>query len=87
MSVPKLIIKGVKIVGKWNWLEKMRCVVCNLPLESVKDEIVYCPHCRLPAHKKHILEWLHGHSVCPCPRKLPLREDQLIKSRGVIGEG
>ena len=40
------------------------CMVCELPLEP-GDTLAYCPHCGNPAHKVHLLEWLHVKNYCP----------------------
>lgn len=39
-------------------------MVCDLRLNSA-DEILHCPHCGNPAHKDHLLEWLHVKRSCP----------------------
>jgi hypothetical protein len=45
-----------------------RCIVCNLPVTRA-DDVVFCPHCGNPAHKDHMLEWLHTHDYCPVCEK------------------
>jgi hypothetical protein len=50
------------------------CMVCNLSLRH-SDDIVWCPHCLSPAHRIHLLEWLHVKGRCPmCDRELNERE-------------
>lgn len=45
-----------------------KCIVCNLAI-SKADEVVFCPHCGSPAHREHMLEWLHTHDYCPVCEK------------------
>jgi Zn finger protein HypA/HybF involved in hydrogenase expression len=40
------------------------CIVCNSNLDSA-DDLLFCPHCGRPAHKIHLLEWLHVKNRCP----------------------
>ncbi|TFG05366.1 MAG: hypothetical protein EU536_02010 [Promethearchaeota archaeon] len=48
---------------------RLRCMVCNLTIEPVKEEIVYCPHCNTPAHRTHLIEWLKIKRTCPNCKK------------------
>jgi hypothetical protein len=41
-----------------------RCMVCGLNLYP-SDQIAYCIHCGNPAHKTHLLEWVHVKGQCP----------------------
>ncbi|MHA1144488.1 MAG: hypothetical protein ACTSRW_07110 [Candidatus Helarchaeota archaeon] len=77
MSVPqkRFIIRNIITVGKWDWNEKKKCIVCNLIIKDDDDEIVTCPHCRKQAHKKHMLDWLKIRAVCPnCKKKIRQRD-------------
>ncbi len=60
--------------GKSDSWTGLNCVVCNLPLQY-GDDVVWCPHCLSPAHRTHLLEWLHVKGTCPmCGRELDERE-------------
>lgn len=41
-----------------------KCTVCGLQLTQ-DDDVVWCPHCGNPAHRNHLLEWIHRRSRCP----------------------
>jgi hypothetical protein len=41
-----------------------KCMVCDLELTS-GDDVVWCPHCGNPAHRRHLLEWVHVRGCCP----------------------
>jgi hypothetical protein len=56
--------------------ERQTCTVCNLPLND-GTQFVWCPYCGRPAHKVHLLEWLHVKSLCPACRQ-HLREDEIL---------
>ena len=46
------------------------CIVCNLPIYD-SEETLKCPHCGLPSHKPHLLEWVKIKNSCPnCDYKL-----------------
>jgi len=46
------------------------CMVCNLELHE-GDDVVWCPHCGSPAHRNHLLKWIHVKNACPiCGRHL-----------------
>lgn len=50
------------------------CMVCKIGLQP-SDQIVYCPLCGNPAHKTHMLEWLHVKGTCPiCGQHLKPKE-------------
>lgn len=50
------------------------CIVCKQEFRLGSD-YACCPHCGSPAHKTHLLEYLHVHSQCPaCQRHLDERE-------------
>jgi hypothetical protein len=52
-----------------------KCMVCDLHLNR-GDDIVWCPSCGNPAHKTHLLEWIHVRNSCPvCGERL--REQDL----------
>jgi predicted amidophosphoribosyltransferase len=40
------------------------CMVCNLDL-TTSDLAAWCPHCGNPAHRSHLLEWVHVKNRCP----------------------
>jgi predicted RNA-binding Zn-ribbon protein involved in translation (DUF1610 family) len=40
------------------------CMVCNLDLNQ-DDDVAWCPHCGSPAHRTHLLEWIHVKNSCP----------------------
>nr|MDO8099295.1 RING finger domain-containing protein [Candidatus Njordarchaeota archaeon] len=63
-DAPRFVIADVRVVGKWDWTVKMKCMVCNLDLKR-DQEVLRCPRCGNLAHKVHILEWLHTHNYCP----------------------
>ncbi|MFX1296401.1 MAG: hypothetical protein ACFFD2_16300 [Promethearchaeota archaeon] len=73
----RFIINSEKIMGKWDWIKREKCIVCNLLIQ--KDEkIGRCPHCAHIAHLDHILEWIKIKTVCPfCKKKIQSKE--LIK--------
>ncbi|MEX2701696.1 MAG: NosD domain-containing protein [Candidatus Baldrarchaeota archaeon] len=54
----------------------LRCMVCGLEIKSGED-IVFCRYCNSPAHREHLLEWLHIKRICPYCRH-PLRETDLL---------
>jgi len=54
----------------------LRCMVCGLEIRSGED-IVFCRYCNSPAHREHLLEWLHIKGICPYCRH-PLRETDLL---------
>jgi len=54
----------------------LRCMVCGLEIKSGED-IVFCRYCNSPAHREHLLEWLHIKGICPYCRH-PLRETDLL---------
>jgi hypothetical protein len=41
-----------------------KCVVCDLQLNR-GDDVVWCPSCGNPAHRTHLLEWIHVKNRCP----------------------
>jgi tRNA(Ile2) C34 agmatinyltransferase TiaS len=50
------------------------CIVCNSNLDS-NDDLLFCPHRGRPAHKVHLLEWLHVKNRCPsCGEHIDERE-------------
>jgi Zn finger protein HypA/HybF involved in hydrogenase expression len=50
------------------------CMVCNLDL-TTSDLAAWCPHCGNPAHRSHLLEWVHVKNRCPkCGEHLAERE-------------
>jgi hypothetical protein len=49
-----------------------KCMVCHLEL-SGGDDVVWCPNCGNPAHRNHLLEWIHVRNCCPVCR-MNLRE-------------
>jgi len=54
----------------------LRCMVCGLEIKSGED-IVFCRYCNSPAHREHLLEWLHIKGICPYCRHF-LRESDLL---------
>jgi predicted RNA-binding Zn-ribbon protein involved in translation (DUF1610 family) len=40
------------------------CMVCNLELDE-DDDVAWCPNCGSPAHRTHLLEWIHVKNNCP----------------------
>jgi len=54
----------------------LRCMVCGLEIRRGED-IVFCRYCNSPAHREHLLEWLHIKGICPYCRH-PLREHDLL---------
>ncbi len=54
------------------------CMICNLPITS-EEECLRCAHCGSPAHKAHLLEWLHVKGCCPVCR-MDLHEEDLVMS-------
>jgi len=54
----------------------LRCMVCGLEIKS-GEAIVFCRYCNSPAHREHLLEWLHIKGICPYCRH-PLREHDLL---------
>jgi rRNA maturation endonuclease Nob1 len=47
-----------------------KCMVCNLELGG-DDDVVWCPNCGSPAHRDHLLEWIHVKNNCPiCGERL-----------------
>lgn len=47
-----------------------KCMVCDLELTQ-DDNVVWCPHCGNPAHRTHLLEWIHVKNRCPvCEERL-----------------
>jgi hypothetical protein len=56
--------------------ERQTCTVCNLPLND-DAQFVWCPCCGRPAHKVHLLEWLHVKNFCPACRQ-HLSEDEIL---------
>lgn len=56
--------------------ERQTCTVCNLPLND-DAQFVWCPYCGKPAHKVHLLEWLHVKNFCPACRQ-HLRGDEIL---------
>lgn len=72
----RFVVTGVKIVGKWDWNVKMKCVVCNLDAKR-GEKLLRCPHCGNLSHKVHILAWLHVKNTCPtCNRRISESELQ-----------
>jgi predicted RNA-binding Zn-ribbon protein involved in translation (DUF1610 family) len=41
-----------------------KCTVCGLQLTR-DDNVARCPHCGNPAHRTHLLEWIHRRNRCP----------------------
>jgi len=72
----RFVISNVKIVGEWDWTKPQRCMICALEIRDT-DDVVFCPYCYYPAHREHMLEWLHVKGICPHCRR-PLRENKLI---------
>ena len=54
----------------------LRCMDCGLEIKSGED-IVFCRYCNSPAHREHLLEWLHIKGICPYCRHF-LRESDLL---------
>lgn len=51
-----------------------KCTVCNLEL-SEDDDVTWCPHCGNPAHRTHLLAWVHVKNSCPiCGKHLTERD-------------
>ncbi len=74
----RFVISNVKVIGEWDWTKPQRCMVCILEIKE-NDDVVYCPYCYHPAHREHLLEWLHVKGKCPhCQH--PLREEELLTS-------
>jgi hypothetical protein len=47
-----------------------QCIVCNLPIKA-DQELICCPQCGSPAHRRHLAEWLHINGTCPvCQNKI-----------------
>lgn len=40
------------------------CGVCKLPLKE-GDAVLACPHCDVPGHRTHLLEWVKTNGSCP----------------------
>ncbi len=59
---------------KLGLIEHFRCMVCGLEIMENED-IVFCPYCKNPAHRDHLLEWLHIKGICPNCRRFIRRED------------
>lgn len=58
------------------------CMICKLPFKE-GNLLAWCPHCGAPAHRVHMLEWLHVKGTCPaCGQQLatPELEEQLSKA-------
>ncbi|WXG46739.1 MAG: hypothetical protein WED05_08810 [Candidatus Atabeyarchaeum deiterrae] len=50
------------------------CMVCNQDLR-LSDAVAWCSHCGSPAHRDHLLEYLHVHNQCPaCSKHLDEKE-------------
>ncbi|MHA1301796.1 MAG: hypothetical protein ACTSO9_20440 [Candidatus Helarchaeota archaeon] len=72
----RFIIGKILSLGEWDWTKKEKCIVCALPInEDDESPKVYCPHCRNPAHKNHILDWIKLRGTCPICRKNLSRSD------------
>jgi len=66
----RFVIGKITSIGEWNWNVVEKCMVCALPIkDDQENEKVYCPHCRNPAHKKHLIEWINLKGICPLCRK------------------
>ncbi len=66
----RFIIGKTTFLGEWNWNIVEKCMVCALPIkDEEKNEKVYCPHCRNPAHENHLIEWIKLKGICPLCRK------------------
>jgi len=68
--------KLIEFKLKTGLLESFRCMVCGLEIRSGED-VVFCPHCKSPAHREHLLEWLHIKGICPNCRRFIRKEDLL----------
>jgi predicted RNA-binding Zn-ribbon protein involved in translation (DUF1610 family) len=58
------------------------CMICKLRFKD-GDLLAWCPHCGAPAHRIHMLEWLHVKGTCPaCGWHLatPELEEQLSQA-------
>ncbi|WXG45028.1 MAG: RING finger domain-containing protein [Promethearchaeati archaeon SRVP18_Atabeyarchaeia-1] len=76
MRSTRFVVTGVKVVGKWDWAMKMKCVVCNLDIKK-GETLLKCPYCGNISHKVHLLAWLHVKNTCPaCNRRLSESEPQ-----------
>jgi predicted RNA-binding Zn-ribbon protein involved in translation (DUF1610 family) len=56
------------------------CMICKLQLKD-GQLLAWCPKCGAPAHRIHMLEWLHVKATCPaCGQHLdtPEIEEQLV---------
>lgn len=52
----------------------LTCSVCLLNINH-GDSIILCPHCKSPAHRDHLLEWLKIKYYCPfCKQKIDVGE-------------
>ncbi len=46
------------------------CKLCGQELKS-GEKLIWCPYCGKPAHRAHLLKWVHENSSCPsCGRQL-----------------
>ena len=72
----RFILGKISFLGEWNWHKQDKCIVCGLPIKyEQKDEKLYCPHCRNPAHRTHLLEWIKLKGICPlCRKKLNISD-------------
>jgi DNA-directed RNA polymerase subunit RPC12/RpoP len=52
-------------------------MVCRLALIK-EDDVVWCPYCGNPAHRKHLLEWVQLGHRCPVCRNF-LEERTLLR--------
>jgi predicted RNA-binding Zn-ribbon protein involved in translation (DUF1610 family) len=58
------------------------CMICRLAFKD-GDLLAWCPNCGAPAHRVHMLEWLHVKGTCPaCGQHLatPELEEQLSQA-------
>ena len=77
MNIKDRFLVGKTIsLGYWDFFKKEKCIVCGLPIkEEEKDQTFYCPHCKNPAHKSHLLEWIKLKGTCPMCKKKLIRSD------------
>jgi hypothetical protein len=46
------------------------CSYCSQKLE-ISNQVLLCPHCNLPAHQEHVVQWLSSYDYCSfCQQKI-----------------
>jgi DNA-directed RNA polymerase subunit RPC12/RpoP len=71
------ILWGAEQEPDWQWVaaspindadsdddERVKCPICRLKLDEIKEQIVVCPQCNTPYHKHCLAEMNYKCSIC-----------------------